>query len=597
MTSLKVSSWKLTDLINEPFTHEFQTFLDSIESGVKEFEMKRKDLRSDISTKEFEDLIHLIEELYEKVSIVQGYTHLQYYANTSSNEASALLTMTEKIASDIANRMLFFDLWFKKDIDEENAQRLINSIPSVYREYFKHKRLLAKHALTEPEEKIINTFTVTGLKALVKIYDKMTNSFEYTMKVKSGRKIIKKIFNNKEKMLSLIRSSRPEERESTYKTLWEVYKKNSGVLGEIYQNIVIRWRDEGVSLRSYKSPISVRNVINNVDDVTVQALLKVCKSNAVVFQNYFREKAKIINVKKLRRYDLYAPISVKTFNQKKFSYGKAVDTVIRTFEDFDLQFKKFSEKVFTEQHVDSVIRKGKRGGAFCYTVSPTITPYVLLNFGGVTNDVFTLAHEFGHAIHSMAAADKPIMVSQAPLPLAETASIFAEMLLNDRLVKNISKNEHKLLLAEEIDHLYATIMRQSYFTLFEIEAHDAITKNNVTIDKLSEMYLNNLKEQFGNSLHLSPDFKYEWLYIPHFYHTPFYCYAYSFGNLLVLSLYQQYKIEGKSFVPKYFNILAAGGTRKPEEMLKENGIDISKEEFWQKGFDYVVDKVQQLKEF
>ncbi|NMJ87524.1 MAG: oligoendopeptidase F, partial [Thaumarchaeota archaeon] len=404
-------------------------------------------------------------------------------------------------------------------------------------------------------------------------------------------------FNNKEKMLSLIRSSRPEERESTYKTLWEVYKKNSGVLGEIYQNIVIRWRDEGVSLRSYKSPISVRNVINNVDDVTVQALLKVCKSNAVVFQNYFREKAKIINVKKLRRYDLYAPISVKTFNQKKFSYGKAVDTVIRTFEDFDLQFKKFSEKVFTEQHVDSVIRKGKRGGAFCYTVSPTITPYVLLNFGGVTNDVFTLAHEFGHAIHSMAAADKPIMVSQAPLPLAETASIFAEMLLNDRLVKNISKNEHKLLLAEEIDHLYATIMRQSYFTLFEIEAHDAITKNNVTIDKLSEMYLNNLKEQFGNSLHLSPDFKYEWLYIPHFYHTPFYCYAYSFGNLLVLSLYQQYKIEGKSFVPKYFNILAAGGTRKPEEMLKENGIDISKEEFWQKGFDYVVDKVQQLKEF
>ena len=222
--------------------------------------------------------------------------------------------------------------------------------------------------------------------------------------------------------------------------------------------------------------------------------------------------------------------------------------------------------------MDSVIRKGKRGGAFCYTVSPTITPYVLLNFGGVTNDVFTLAHEFGHAIHSMAAADKPIMVSQAPLPLAETASIFAEMLLNDRLVKNISKNEHKLLLAEEIDHLYATIMRQSYFTLFEIEAHDAITKNNVTIDKLSEMYLNNLKEQFGNSLHLSPDFKYEWLYIPHFYHTPFYCYAYSFGNLLVLSLYQQYKIEGKSFVPKYFNILAAGGTRKPEEMLKENGI-------------------------
>ncbi|MBI5133323.1 MAG: M3 family oligoendopeptidase [Thaumarchaeota archaeon] len=595
-TSLKVGSWKLTDLVKDPAGNEFQRFMRSIETETEQFEARRKDLNPAISSIDFEKLIHLIEDVYEKISIATGYAHLQYYADTSSNEAAAFVTKMEKMASDISNRLLFFDLWFKKEIDEKNAQRLINSVSPVYREYLRHKRLLAKHSLTEPEEKIVNTISVTGLKALVKIYDKMTSSFEFIMTIKKGKKVIRRAYSNKEKMLSLIRSPKPEEREAAYKALWQVYKKNSGVLGEIYQNIVIRWRDEGISMRGYKSPISVRNVANDLDDSTVEALLAVCRRNSAIFQDYFREKAKMIGVKKLRRYDLYAPLSSKTSDQKKFTYGKAVETVLKTFEAFNPQFRTFAEQVFDEQHVDSALRNGKRGGAFCYTISPKRTPYVLLNFDGKTRDVSTLAHEFGHAIHSMTAADKPLLVSQAPLPLAETASVFAEMLLNDTLAEKMSDKERRLLLAEEIDDMYATIMRQAYFTLFEIEAHHAIAERNATIDKVSEIYLNNLKEQFGNSLTITPDFQWEWLYIPHFYHTPFYCYAYSFGNLLVLSLYQQYKLEGKaSFVPKYFNILSAGGSRKPEELLMDNGIDISKEEFWQQGFDYVAEKVQQLR--
>lgn len=595
-TTLKVGSWKLTDLVKDPSSDEFQQFLNSIEVGVKALEEKRRELNANISTPDFESLLHHIEDVYEKVSIATGYAHLRYYANTSSNEAAALMTKMEKLASDVTNRLLFFDLWFKKELDEENAQRLINSVSSVYKEYLRHKRLLAKHALTEPEEKIINTLSVTGLRALMKIYDKMASGFDFTMKVRKGRRVIEKKFDNKEKLVSLIRGPRAEEREGAYKALLEVYRKNSGVLGEIYQNIVIRWRDEGISMRGYKSPISVRNIVNNVDDGTVEALLAVCKRNVTIFQEYFKEKAKMIGMKKLRRYDLYAPLSSKTSDQKRFTYGKAVGIVLDTFENFDPKFREFAERVFDERHVDSAIRKGKRGGAFCYTVTPKITPYVLLNFNGRTRDVSTLAHEFGHAIHSMAASDKPLLVSQAPLPLAETASVFAEMLLNEKLAEKMSKRERKLLLAEEIDDMYATIMRQTYFTLFEIEAHDAIGERNATIDQVSSIYLDNLKEQFGSSVTITPDFQNEWLYIPHFYHTPFYCYAYSFGNLLVLALYQQYKNEEKSFVPKYFNILSAGGSRKPEELLKENGIDISKEEFWQQGFDFVAEKVQQLKQ-
>jgi oligoendopeptidase F len=593
-SALKVDRWDLTDLVKDPLSNEFSRFLDSIQDQLRQFEAKRTSLRPDISPAEFENLIHMLEGISEKVSIASGYAHLRYYADTSSNEASALVTRMEKLASDIGNRTLFFDLWFKKQIDDENASRLINAVPEVYREYLRHKRLVAKYALSEPEEKIINTLQVTGTSALVKIYDKMVSGFEFTMKLKRGRKTIIKKFDSREKLVTLVRSPDSNTREAAYKSLFEVYKKNSGVLGEIYQNVVLQWRDEAVSMRGYKSPISVRNIANNLDDGTVEALLAVCRKNAPVFQDYFREKAKILGMKKLRRYDLYAPISTKASDSKKFTFGKAVTSVLDTFGDFHPQFRDLAGRVFAEHHVDSEIRKAKRGGAFCYTVAPKITPYVLLNFDGQSRDVSTLAHEFGHAIHSMLASEMPIMVSHAPLPLAETASVFAEMLLNEKLAEKMSRKERRLLLAEQIDDMYATIMRQAYFTLFEVQVHEAIA-GSVTIDAVAKVYVDNLKEQFGNSIVLSPEFEWEWIYIPHFYHTPFYTYAYSFGNLLVLSLYQQYKREGRSFISRYFKILSAGGSRKPEELLTEAGVDISRQEFWQQGFDYVQEMIEQLK--
>jgi oligoendopeptidase F len=594
--NMKVGGWNITDLVKDPSSEEFSRFLRSIEEQLVQFEQSRQLLRQEISPEEFEHLIHMVESISEKVSIASGHAYLNYYADTSSNEASALVIKMEKLASEISNRMLFFDLWFKKQIDHENANRLINAIPKAYQEHLRHKRLVAKYSLSEPEEKIISTLEVTGIGALIKIYDKMTSGFEFTMKLRHGRKTIEKKFDNKEKLVSLVRSPDGNRREAAYKSLLQVYKKNSGVLGEIYQNIIMEWRDEAILMRGYKSPISVRNIANNLDDATVEALLAACRKNVGVFHDYFVEKAKMLEMKKLHRYHLYAPISNKASDSKKFTYARAVESVLESFGNFDPQFRRLAERVFDEHHIDSEIRKAKRGGAFCYTVTPKLTPYVLLNFDGLTRDVSTLAHEFGHAIHSMLASDMPLMVFHAPLPLAETASVFAEMLLNEKLAEKMSKKERRILLAEQIDNLYATIIRQTYFTLFEIDAHKAIGENNATIDTVAKIYRDNLKEQFGNSITISPDFEWEWVYIPHFYHTPFYTYAYSFGNLLVLSLYKQYKLEGRSsFVPKYFKILSAGGSRKPEELLMEAGIDISEEEFWQQGFDYVQEMIQQLK--
>lgn len=593
--NMKVGRWDITDLVKDPSSEEFSQFLGSIEEQVVQFEGSRQLLHANISQEEFEHLIHMLESISEKVSIASSYAYLGYYADTSSNEASALVIKMEKLASEISNRMLFFDLWFKKQIDPENATRLINAMPTPYQEHLRHKRLVAKYSLSEPEEKIINTLEVTGSRALIKLYDKMTSGYEFTMKLRRGRKTIEKKFDNKEKLVSFVRSPDVKRREAAYISLLQVYKKNSGVLGEIYQNIVMQWRDEAISMRGYSSPISVRNIANNLDDVTVEALLAACRKNVTIFHDYFMEKSKMLGMKKLHRYHLYAPISSRVSDSKKFTYGKAVETVLDSFGNFDPQFRSMAERVFAERHVDSEIRKAKRGGAFCYSVTPKMAPYVLLNFDGLSRDVSTLAHEFGHAIHSMLSSDMPLMVFHAPLPLAETASVFAEMLLNEKLAEKMSKKERRILLAEQIDNLYATIIRQAYFTLFEINAHKAIGENNATTDVVARIYMDNLKEQFGTSITISPDFEWEWVYIPHFYHTPFYTYAYSFGNLLVLSLYKQYKLEGASFVPKYFRILSAGGSRKPEELLMQADIDISREEFWQQGFDYILEMIEQLK--
>ena len=593
-SNVKLGKWDLTDLVDETSTKKFEKLVASIKKNVKKFEHNREILKPDLNISIFEALVHKTENILEDLSTVNSFAHLKYAADTSSNEAAALVLQTEKLSSQISNQILFFDLWFKKELDKNNSHRLIDCISTVYREYLRHKRLVAQYTLNESEEKIINTLEVTGASALVKIYDRMTNNFEFALVKKRGNKKVIRTFTNKEKLLSLIRSSKAKERECAYKALFKTYEKNSGVLGEIYQNLVTQWKDENISIRGFNSPISVRNIYNNIDDTTVETLLSVCKENVHLFHDYFMEKAKLIGVKKLRRYDLYAPISNK--NAPKITFKNAAKLVLNTFHRFHPRFGTYTERLFKENHIDSEIRNGKMGGAFCYTVSPQRTPYVLLNFDGLMRDVSTMAHEFGHAIHSMLASNKPILVSHAPLPLAETASVFGEMLLNEEIYKKLNREKKKIFLAEQIDDMYATIMRQAFFTIFEIEAHKHIVKQSVTIDNISELYMENLKTQFGDSIRISDDFKWEWLYIPHFFHTPFYCYAYSFGNLLVLSLYQQYLDEGKSFISKYLKILSAGGSEKPETLLRDSGFNITNSSFWQQGFDLIKMKINKLKD-
>jgi len=525
MEKFELGEWDLKSLVKNTKSPEFKKQILTVENKAKQFEKIKSKLNNNISYQQFGKFIHDLEDIGEKMSIIGGYASLAYASDTQSDEATALLTRMTKLGSEISNKILFFDLWWKKGIDGKNSKRLMEDAGDLTR-YLKHKRLVAKYSLSEPEEKIINTLDVTGVTALVKLYDKITNAFQYNVKLNGKSKKMTRV-----EVSALVRNPKAKTREIAYKALLSKFNENKGVVGEIYQNIVLNWKDEGMEIRGYPSPISMRNLGNDVDDKTVESLLAVCKKNAGIFQKFFELKAKMLGIKNLRRYDLYAP-TLKT-KEKQYPYNKSVQLVLESLNRFSPKLSEFARNVFNENHVDSSIRPGKRDGAFCSTLSPRITPYVLVNFNGKVRDVFTLAHELGHAVHSQAAAKKSILVSDAPLPLAETASTFSELLLYDNISDKISDDEKKAMLSEKIDDLYATIIRQSFFTLFEIDAHKQIA-NSTTIEELSKTYKQNLHEQFGKSVKVSDDFAIEWSYIPHFYHSPFYCYAYSFGNLLAL---------------------------------------------------------------
>ena len=585
MQVFREEKWNLNELVKNADSPHFARRLKSIQDEVKKFEKNKKLLTPTISERKFLSMLHTLENISEDFGRVAGYASLEYSSDTQSDKATALQSKMRKFGAQIENQTLFFDQWWKKQLDEKNAQRLMKSAGELH-EFLRYKRLLARYSLTEPEERIINTLDVTGHSALVKIYDKITNAFVFEVKIDGKTRRY-----NREELSVLIRNPKPKTREIAYRALLSEFDKDKGVLGEIYQNIVSNWKDECINIRGYASPISVRNIGNDIDDKSVDALLSVCKKNSDVFRKFFLQKARILKMKRLRRYDIYAPIQKK--DEKRYSYDKAVKLVLETLNDFSPQLGEYARRVFVQRHVDSIIRPGKRSGAFCSTISPKITPYVLINFKGRIHDVFTLAHEIGHAIHSVSASDNSIFIAEAPLPLAETASTFSEMLLFNKILDQISEEEQQANLVNHLDDLYATVGRQAYFTLFEIAAHEKIG-NGAMVQDISSEYMKTLKDQFGDSVTITPDFETEWISIPHFYHSPFYCYSYSFGNLLSLSLYQRYRKEGESFASTYIEILAAGGSKKPENLLKENGIDISSEKFWQEGFEYIKNQINRL---
>ena len=575
MKTYQLSSWDLSEI--RPAN--LQKTLQGIEVKTKSIERWRPRLTDSISSQDFLALLSKLEEIQILNSKLGTYAQLWFAEDSSNQRASALLSQVENFLTRMNNQLLFFGLWFKQ-LPQREASRLIRSSGKYH--YFLEKMYKSKpYILQEKEEKIINIKDVTGVSALNSIYNILCSQFEFEF---GGKKI------GQEELLTAVRNPSPQKREAAYRTLLEKYKAHKDIIGEIYRNIATDWREENVRLRGYKSPINVRNLGNDIPDKAVEALLKVCERNEHLFQRFFELKRKKAGLQKMRRFDLYAPLQKK--KEKEIPYAEAITTVLETFHDFSPAFHREASNIINAEHIHSKVQKNKDTGAFCCSVTAKLNPYVLLNYTGTLRDVSTMAHELGHGIHHNLARNHTEFTFHAPLPLAETASIFSEMVLSERLLKKYPDRTKNLLFIK-LEELYASIIRQAGFVRFEIKAHQLLEEGK-TIDEISTVYLQDLRKQLGPKVEVDEIFAYEWCYIPHIFHTPFYCYAYAFGNLLTLALYETYKEKGPAYADRIVEMLAKGGSQSPLEITKAVGVDITSEKFWQSGFDVIAQMLKKV---
>lgn len=570
-----------------PSASAVEEYLAQIEEDVSAFEGLREKLSPEMEPALLVSAMQQYERITEQVYRLGAYGSLWFSSDTQAADALTYTNRMKQVLTEVQNRMLFFSLWWKS-LEDEHAQALLPAaaIYPDYRHYLQEMRLFKPYMLEETAERIINVKDDNGISAVITLYTMLTNRLEFELEVEGETKRM-----TRGELMGYVYSPDPGLRAAAYQSLYHVYKDEAPILEQVYINRVRDWYNENVTFRGFASPIAVRNLANDIPHEAVDALLEVARQNAHLFQEYFSLKAKWLGMEKLRRYDIYAPLAG---SNREVSYESAVELVLNTFQSFDVDFARKAQRVFEDNHIDSEVRKGKRSGAFCSTVLPSITPYVLVNYTGTVRDVATIAHELGHAVHSMMAEEHSVLTQHSSLPLAETASVFGEMVMNEQLLaEEKDPLVRREILAATVDDIYATVMRQAYFVLFELRAHQAI-QDNASPQELNRLYLDNLQEQFGDSVEVADEFQYEWISIPHIYHTPFYCYAYSFGQLLVLSLYRRYQQEGDAFKPGYLKMLAYGGSARPQTILEEAGIDMTAPSFWQEGFDVIRDMIKEL---
>ncbi len=582
--------WKLDDIVS---LKDYDKLLAQIEADTAQYPRWYKKLEPDMSAEQFRKYLQFSVESGEKLARAATRPELMETLDQADTKAKDMKGRIKDIALAREEAGRKNGLWLKgielegkQRLDDQNAKRLFAVWPEFeYGLYY--ARDAARYTLTEREEDIISNKDANGGSVLNDLRDLLISEMEFTIKL-PGQK--PQTFDSDDEVSPLAYSSDPKVREAAFRGLLDEYEKHSTKYFMVYQSIVKDW-DYEAKLRGYESPIALRNFANQVPDRAIEVLMKVCADNTKVFQQYFRFKAKQLGMKKLRRFDIYAPLENST---TEYPLDKAIDVVITTFNSFSPRFADYAKRIIEAGHVDSEPGKRKRGGAFAAPITADLTPYVLLNYTKTLRDVSTLAHELGHGVHFLYASELPTPVQMSGLPLAETASTFGEMILFEKLLDEARDNkERKIMLSDKMADAYATICRQTFFVRAEIEAHKRMGQG-LSAAEMGEIWLDTLHDQFGDSVEVDPIFASEWLRIPHIVHSPFYCYAYNFGELLSLALFARYKEQGQVFVPKIEKILEAGGSQNPQKILAQVGIDMTDAQFWQGSFTILEDWMKQL---
>lgn len=582
-------SWDLSDLYINPSDPAIQETWDTQHRRADAFASSaRGKITATLKPSELLEMIQLYESIIEQASKPEIYAHLLVAAeNTPAH--SAFEQKMRQAGLELSQKLLFFEIELSK-IDADTLTKWSEHRDlRNYAHYLKRVADYRPHRLSENEERIINDYTLCGGSAFVRLFDE---ELAYkTFSLKQGNKT-KQL--NTEEVLHGLHSAKRSERKTAAAALTKGLKEEARRITFI-ANALFQQKKTNDRYYRFASPEESRHLSNETTQPVVDAMSQTVAKRTDIVQDFYRFKKKVLGLEELYDYDRYAPVGGRSTNEIPFSEAK--DIVLNAYRRFSPEFADIAQLFFDEGWIDAAIRPNKRGGAFCMFVTTDTHPYVLLNYKGSLKDVMTLAHELGHAVHAYVAREQTYLNFDMPLTFAETASVFGEMLVFDDLRQRIQdKKELFSIYMQKIEEIFATVFRQNAMYRFEQDLHGHFReKGELSTEEISQYWLKRQKEMFGSSVKMTDDYRIWWSYISHFFHSPFYVYAYTFGEILTLSLFAQYKVQGEKMVKEYFNLLRAGGSKTPAGFLEPFDLSLEDVRFWEGGLDTIEQLVKEAK--
>jgi oligoendopeptidase F len=578
--------WDLTSIYSSLTDVRIDSDLKSALIDAQALTAKFKSRVSSLTPTEALELIEGLEGVQYRSYRPSWFAGLMFSAQTDDLEVRALQDRVRGAGTAISNEITWAELEFTQLPDATMQVWLASPELSAYRHSIAARRRFSSHTLSEPEEKILNLKNLTGRQAWTQLYTEITSHIRISLEVDGA---VQELTVDQVRALR----SRPERelRKRATLALADALSERAHVLTYIANVLYQDWK-VNLDLRSYDDPMAPTALNDELPVSALEALMGTTERNTDIIQEYYKLKAKALGIEDFSSYDTLAPLNAKP---DVYSFEEGKNLVLESFARFDPKAESLARAFFDGQRIDIMPRPGKRGGAFCSSFDPRDSAFILLNFNSRLDDVFTLAHELGHGLHAeLSRVQRPGNFGHST-PLAETASVFCEMLVMDNLLQRADASTRRELLANQIEDAASTIYRQVQITRWEQLAHRSRHAGIVSSENYNELWLQTCKNLYGDSVNVLESDRWMWSGIPHVFSYRFYCYSYAFGNLLVYALYQRYKLEGPSFVPKYLEFLSSGESASPQELMARLGVDLNDPNFWQSGFDYLRGILEQFK--
>jgi oligoendopeptidase F len=531
--------------------------------------------------------------IHELAARAGYYAALRFSTDTADPANGALLQKVQEQETQVQTTLLFFELEWAALPDERAEQLLAGEGLEFCAHHLRNVRRYREHLLSEPEEKILAEKSLTGASAWTRLFEELTSAIEVELPAAGvdasaeggGEQVALDV------ALSRLALADPDVRRTTAEAVTAALAPGLRTRAYLF-NTLLADKATDDRLRSYPHWLAARNLANEASDESVRALIEAVRARYEIPRRWYRLKARLLGVERLADYDRMAAVTEDAIS---YPFAHAREIVLDCYSSFSPELGTLVQRFFDERRIDAPVRPGKRGGAFCAAAVPSVFPYVLLNYTHRRRDVLTLAHELGHGVHFALAARQGVFHQSTPLTLAETASVFGETIVFGRLLEEDTAPASRLaLLAENLEDTIATVFRQVAMNRFEDLVHtNRREQGELSVERLGELWAESQSEMFGDSIELTDGYRSWWSYIPHFIGSPGYVYAYAYGQLLALSVYERYEQTGPELVPRYLEMLAAGGSRSPQELGEIVGVDLADPGFWTAGLDLVERQLQE----